>query len=84
MIFKKIHTDNIIGLNAIIAGSIPTNTLINSNNLSDLTNITTARNNLQLGSASTANIGSTSGTIPVIQLSGKLDDNIININGGYF
>jgi len=84
MIFKKIHTDNIIGLNALIAWSIPSNTLVNSNNLSDLTNITTARNNLQLGSASTVDIGSTSGTIPVIQLSGKLDDNIININGGYF
>jgi hypothetical protein len=84
MNYKKIHTDNIVNLDVLIANTIPSNTLIKSNNLSDLTNISTARTNLGLGSASTVNIGDAVGTIPIILSSGKLDDNIININGGYF
>lgn len=51
-------------LKTALDANIPTGVLLQSNNLSDLNNISTARNNLGLGSAALTNIGFTSGATP--------------------
>jgi hypothetical protein len=79
---KKIHANNIIGLENLLINS--SGALLASNNLSDLSNNILARNNLGLGSSATKDIGINIDNIPVIGLNGKLDDNIIDMNGGYF
>jgi hypothetical protein len=79
---KKIHANNIIGLESLLINS--SGALLASNNLSDLSNNILARNNLGLGSSATKDIGINIDNIPVIGLNGKLDDNIIDTNGGYF
>jgi hypothetical protein len=53
-------------LRAQLATALGSTWLLPANNLSELTNITTARTNLGLGTAATANTGSSGATVPLL------------------
>lgn len=60
LISPKVLVDTI---SAAVSGGVSADALIKANNLSDVPNKTTARNNLGLGSAATRNVGESSGNV---------------------
>lgn len=82
MIIKKIHADNIIGIEDVLVNA--SGSLLAINNLSDINNVNEARNNLGLGSASVKNVGIEIGNIPIVETNGKISNDVVDLNGGYF
>ncbi|MEA3485947.1 MAG: hypothetical protein U9R03_04495 [Candidatus Aerophobetes bacterium] len=75
--FKKIHADNIVeGVDKLLMTSAERTklglSLIEGNNLSELTNKATARDNLDLGTVAVKNIGINADNIPILDENGKL------------
>ncbi len=65
-----------IDLTSKVAGALPL-----ANGGTGASDAAGARTNLQLGTAALANTGTSSGNIPVLDVTGKIDNSLINVSG---